>query len=114
MPEYGHWWLGQAKPSVFTRFGAPRRLFTSPQGRTGRGADPTPDERVQERRQGAIAWGAWLEETLDQGVSRCCCRMSRTMMGPAKVTKPYKRENEEEHEQKQEHIMGHKVPRRLK
>jgi hypothetical protein len=35
-------------------------------------------------------------------------------MGPAKVTKPYERENEGEHEQKQEHIKGHKVPRRFK
>ncbi len=53
MPEYGHWRLGQAKPSVFTRFGAPRRLFTSRQGRIsgGAGAGSTTDEQVGERRQ---------------------------------------------------------------
>jgi hypothetical protein len=42
--------LGQAKPSVFTRFGAPRRLLTSRQGRTGAGAGLTHEE-VEERRQ---------------------------------------------------------------
>ena len=57
MPEYGHWWLGQAKPSVFTRFGAPRRLLTSRQGRTGVGAGLTPDEGVGERRQAGQSCG---------------------------------------------------------
>ena len=36
MPKYGHWWLGQSKPSEFARSGAPRRLLTSRQGRTGK------------------------------------------------------------------------------
>ena len=48
IPEYWHCWLGQAKPSVFIRLGAPRRLFTSLQGRTGVEAGLTPEE---ERRQ---------------------------------------------------------------
>ena len=48
IPEYGHFWFGQAKPSVCIRLGAPRRLFTSHQGRTGAGAGLTPE---QERRQ---------------------------------------------------------------
>src|SRR5947208_227730 len=33
MPKEGQFGLGQAKPSVFTRLGAPRWLFTSRQGR---------------------------------------------------------------------------------
>jgi hypothetical protein len=49
--------LGQAKPSVFTRLGAPRRLFTSHQGRTGRGDGPPPDEGTQERRQAGQSSG---------------------------------------------------------
>ncbi len=57
MPKYGHWWLGQAKPSVFTRFGAPRRLLTSRQGRTGGAAGSPPDERVEERRQAGQSRG---------------------------------------------------------
>jgi hypothetical protein len=57
MPKYGHWGFGQAKPSVLTRLGAPRRLLTSRQGRTERGAGPTPDERVEEWRQAGQASG---------------------------------------------------------
>jgi hypothetical protein len=57
MPEYGHRWLGQAKPSVFTRLGAPRRLLTSRQGRTDIGAGPTPAEMVQARRQAGQSRG---------------------------------------------------------
>ena len=51
IPEYGHVRLGQAKPSVFTRLGAPRRLLTSRQGRTGADAGSTPDEAVEAGRQ---------------------------------------------------------------
>ena len=36
------------------------------------------------------------------------------MMEPAKVAKPYERENEEEHKRKQEYIQIHKVPRGFK
>jgi hypothetical protein len=57
MPKYRHWWLGQAKPSVSIRFGAPRRLLTSRQGRTAGGAGSTSDEGVQERRQAGQSFG---------------------------------------------------------
>jgi hypothetical protein len=57
MPEDGHWWFGQAKPWVFTRLGAPRQLFISLQGRTGAGAGPTTDEKVEERRQAGQSRG---------------------------------------------------------
>src|SRR2546423_914708 len=63
IPQYAHCWLEQAKPSVFTRLGAPRRLFTSHQGRTGAGANPPPDEAVEPRRQAGQSCG-------EQGLSR--------------------------------------------
>jgi hypothetical protein len=47
IPKYEHCCFGQAKPSVFTRLGAPRRLFTSLQGRTGAEAGLTLEERRQ-------------------------------------------------------------------
>jgi hypothetical protein len=100
IPEYGRCWLGQAKPSVFTRLGALRRLFTSRQGRTGVGAGLTPDEGVQERRQA--------------GQSRGVRGLGRLMMGPIQVPKARQAEDEEEHEQEQEHLKGHNNPRCLK
>jgi len=57
MPKYGHWRLGQAKPWVSSRLGAPRRLLTSRQGRTAGGAGSTSDEGVQERRQAGQSCG---------------------------------------------------------
>jgi hypothetical protein len=39
------------------RFGAPRRLFTSCQGRTGTGDGPTTAEKVEERRQAGQSHG---------------------------------------------------------
>src|SRR5260221_4454770 len=39
------------------RLGAPRRLFTSRQGRTGAGAEPPPDEDVEPRRQAGQSSG---------------------------------------------------------
>src|SRR5258708_12589905 len=76
-PKYGHWGLGQAKPWVFIRLGAPRRLLTSRQGRTGRGAGSTSDERVEERRQAGQSSGVgglsrrwilvWIVPTLERG-----------------------------------------------
>jgi RNA recognition motif-containing protein len=68
IPEYGHRWLGQAKPSVFTRFGAPRRLLTSRQGRTGRGAGPTKGF-------------AFVEMSDDQEVRAAIERLNGTRMG---------------------------------
>jgi hypothetical protein len=51
IPKYGHCCLGQAKPAVGIRLGAPRRLFTSRQGRTGAGAGLTPEEKRRQRGQ---------------------------------------------------------------
>jgi hypothetical protein len=61
-----------------------------------------------------IAWGAWLEETLDRGMQRHCSRVGRAMMGQGKVPKPCQGENEEEQEQEQKQMLGHKDPRYLK
>src|SRR5438067_858621 len=51
MPKDRSFWLGQAKPSVLTRLGAPRPLLTSRQGCTGAGAGPSADAEVEARRQ---------------------------------------------------------------
>ena len=64
MPKDAHCWLGQAKPSVFTRLGAPRRLFTSRQGRTGAEAGSRPGEARRQAGQssgvrGDAADGGW-------------------------------------------------------
>src|SRR5260370_29260134 len=65
MPKYGHCWFGQAKPSVCIRLGAPRRLFTSLQGRTGVGSGSTTDEWAPERRQsGQSSWGGGLKRPI--------------------------------------------------
>ena len=51
--------LGQAKPSVFTRLGAPRRLLTSRQGRTGSRRWPsTRRGSGGETTGGAIVWAS--------------------------------------------------------
>ena len=63
IPKYRHWGLGQAKPSVFTRLGAPRRLLISHQGRTGADAGSTPDEAMEARRQAGQSSG-------ERGLSR--------------------------------------------
>jgi hypothetical protein len=47
--------FGQAKPSVLTRFGAPRRLVTSHQGRTGAGSPA--EEAGEARRQAGPSSG---------------------------------------------------------
>src|SRR5215469_12879763 len=57
LPKYGHCRLGQAKPAVFTRLGALRRLLTSLQGRTGVGAGSTTDEAVEASRQAGQSSG---------------------------------------------------------
>ena len=51
-----------------------RRLHTR---REGRG----------EATGGAIAWGAWLEKSVDCGVQRHCFRVRKPMTGPVKMTK---------------------------
>src|SRR5437868_10268267 len=102
MPKDAHCWLGQAKPSVFTRLGAPRRLFTSRQGRTGAGANPPPDEAVEARRQAGQSCG-------ERGLSRRW-NVVRTLAAALDWTGPgwgqkrapssERREDEKEHEQK--------------
>jgi hypothetical protein len=63
IPEYGHVRLGQAKPAMFTRLGAPRRLLTLRQGRTGADAGSTPDEPGEASRQAGQSRG-------ERGLSR--------------------------------------------
>jgi hypothetical protein len=65
IPKYRHCGLGQAKPSVFTRWGAPRRLLISRQGRTGAGPGAPPNEGVEPRRQAGQSSG-------ERGLRRCC------------------------------------------
>jgi len=73
MPEERHFRLGQAKPSVFTRLGAPRRLFTSGQGRDIRRRWPYNRRRSgDETTGGAIVRAAGPEKTLDQSASPAC------------------------------------------
>src|SRR6516225_7790679 len=57
IPKYKHSRLGQAKPSVLMRLGAPLRLLTSRQGRTGAGTGPAPEEAVEARRQAGQSSG---------------------------------------------------------
>jgi hypothetical protein len=61
-----------------------------------------------------IEGGAWLEKTVDRGVSRRCFRLGRALMAPEKVAKPRQAEHEAEQEQEQEHVKGHQDPHRLK
>ena len=55
MSKYRHCEFGQANPSVGIRLGAPRRLFTSHQGRTGAG--PAAGEAGEARRQAGQSCG---------------------------------------------------------
>jgi hypothetical protein len=82
--------------------GAPRRLFTSHQGRdirwrwrsTRRGSGGQTTD-------GAIVRGAGLEETLDQRSPLRCLRRGRLKREPAKTPKQREKEEKEEHEQKE-------------
>jgi len=67
-----------------------------------------------ETTDGAIKWGAGLEETVDQRTSLPCLCRERLKREPAKTPKQRQREEEEEHEQEQEHMNGHTNPRCLK
>ena len=110
-PEYGHWRLGQANPSVSMRLGAPRRLFTSGQGRTGAGAGSPLDEVVEARRQAGQASGL-------RGLSR---RWSVVRLAPPSEEEGRRgnqsrrhssvREKEADHEQEHVHMKGHHHPR---
>jgi hypothetical protein len=76
--------------------------------------------RLHHRRKGggeatgrAIVWGARLEKAVERGVLGCC-RLGRTMMGPAKETQPHEREYEDKHEQREEHMKHHRNPHCVK
>jgi hypothetical protein len=93
--KYGHVRFGQAKSSVCIPLGAPRRLFTSHQGRTGRGAGSTVAERGREATGWTIAWGAWFEKTIDHGVCPLRSQMREAKLRPCKVPKPCQAKEEE-------------------
>src|SRR6266566_1008578 len=97
------------------RLGAPRRLFTSGQGRTGRGAGPPPNEGVEPRRQAGQSSG-------QRGFSR---RWSALRLAPPRGEEGRRwslsrrpslerREQETDHEQEHEHMKGQTKPRCLK
>ena len=58
-------------------------------------------EGAGEATGGAIAWGAWLEKSVDCGVQRHGFRVGRAMMEPIQVPKPCQGKQKEEHEQEQ-------------
>src|SRR5712692_515407 len=78
--KYRHCGFGQANPSVFTRLGAPRRLFTSHQGRTGTGTGSPADEAGEASRQAGQSSGVrglrsrwtveWMAPPLEGEVGR--------------------------------------------
>jgi hypothetical protein len=115
MPEDGHGRFGQAKPSVFRRLGAPRRLVTSRQGRTGRGDGSAPDEEVEARRQAGQSSG-------QRGASRrwsvlrlASPREEEGRRGKQEsAPKQHQREEEANHEQELEHRKGHTPSRCFK
>ena len=95
--------------------GAPRRLFTSRQGRDIRGTGSTTDEGVEARRQAGQSSG-------ERGLSR---RWSVVRLAPPREEEgrrwnqsrrqsSERREEEAEHEQEQEHMKGHTHPRCLR
>jgi hypothetical protein len=85
-PKYRHCRLGQANPSGFTHLGAPRRLFTSGQGRDIRRLS-SPRGSGAETTGGAVQSGSWLEETVDWAASGCPCSVGRLKREPAKTPK---------------------------
>ena len=112
LPKYGHCGFGQAKPSVSMRLGAPRRLFTSLQGRDFRGHCPSTRQRSgAETTGGAIVWGARLEKTVEPGARSSCFEVGRLEREPAMTPKPGQSKDEEEHEQEHVDLKGHKDPR---
>jgi hypothetical protein len=66
-------------------------------------------ERGRKATGWTIAWGAWSEQTMDQGV--CCLRsqVREIKMRPVKVPKPCEAKDEEEREQEQEGMKSHKL-----
>ncbi|MGZ3643603.1 MAG: hypothetical protein ACXVCM_07095 [Ktedonobacteraceae bacterium] len=95
--------------------GAPRRLFTSHQGRTGAVADPPPDEEVEARRQAGQSIGV-------RGLSRRCTVVrlappfeeEGAIREPVKTPEPRQTEEETDYEQEHDDVKGHNDPRCLK
>lgn len=51
-----------------------------------------------------IAWGPWLEQTVDHA---CSC-VRKATMEHRQATQPRQGEHEEKHKQEHEHVKGHK------
>jgi hypothetical protein len=66
-------------------------------------------ERGRKATGWTIAWGAWFEQTMDQGVCRLRSQVREIKMRPVKVPKPYEAKDEEEREQEQEGMKSHKL-----
>jgi hypothetical protein len=62
----------------------------------------------------AMVRGAGLEETLDQRSSPRNLRMRKLKTEPVQAPKQREREEKEAHEQNQENVESHTIPRRLK
>ena len=99
---------------MLIRLGAPRRLFTSHQGRTGADAGPPPNERVEARRQAGQSSGL-------RGLPR---RWSLLRLAAhfeeegrrenlSKRPSLERREQEADQEQEHEQMKGHRNPRGL-
>jgi hypothetical protein len=56
---------------------------------------------------------AAVPEAVEQGALGCC-RLGRAMMRPAKEIQPRAREQEDQQEQKEEHMKRHKDPHGVK
>jgi len=101
LPKYVHCRLGQAKPSVGIRFGAPRQLFTSHQGRTGAGTGPAPNQPVEACRQTGQSSGErglsrrWSVVRTEASALDC----TRPGWGKPWAPEPRQREDEQDHEQ---------------
>src|SRR5436305_10370798 len=97
------------------RLGAPRRLFTSLQGRDfGRHWPCTRRSSEAESTGGAIVWGARLQQTLERAALGPSSRGGRPKRVPVKTPQQRQREKGTDHEQEHEHMKGHTKPRCLK
>src|SRR5215469_9760692 len=67
-----------------------------------------------EATEGAIIWGAWLEQTVHRGAHCFCFEMGRLESEPAITPKQSQRIDEEEHEQEHVDLRGHRDPHCLK
>ena len=56
-----------------------------------------------------IAWGPWLEQTVDYAVHHACSRVGKAMMEPIQATKPRQGEQEQEQKEEPEDMKGHRI-----